>query len=237
MEKPYQKIPIQECGEELIPIPDDIFILENPPPYQKLGADYGNKSPYYLRQSVVDALVVAQKKLQELKPQWRLKIFDAYRPIAVQQFMVDYTFKQVCDIKGLNHHQLTPTEEKKVYDEVYKIWAIPSHDPLTPPPHSTGAAVDLTLLDQHGQVVDMGGEIDELSGRSHPNYYQDSQDPTAQQYHHHRQILLEAMSAGNFIRHPGEWWHFSLGDQMWVWLQNSSLTVAQKAKYGGVFYN
>ncbi|WP_069791472.1 M15 family metallopeptidase [Cyanobacterium sp. IPPAS B-1200] len=235
MEKPYQKIAIQECGEALIAIPEDLFLVESPPPYQKLGADYGGKSPYYLRQSVVDGLIVAQEKLQRLKPQWRLKIFDAYRPILVQQFMVDYTFKQVCDMKGLNQHQLNSTQEKEVYEEVYKIWAIPSHNPLTPPPHSTGAAVDLTLLDEKGQEVDMGGEIDELSGRSHPNHYQHSSNSLEQGYHRHRQILLQAMEEGGFLRHPGEWWHFSQGDQMWAWLQNSvNPSLRAIAKYGSV---
>ncbi|AUC61275.1 D-alanyl-D-alanine dipeptidase VanX [Cyanobacterium sp. HL-69] len=235
MEKPYQKIPIQECGEALIAIPEDLFLMESPPPYQKLGADYGGKSPYYLRQTVVDGLIVAQEKLQQLKPQWRLKIFDAYRPISVQQFMVDYTFEQVCEMKGLNQHQLNSAQEKEVYEEVYKIWAIPSHNPLTPPPHSTGAAVDLTLLDEQGQEVDMGGEIDELSGRSHPNYYQDSSNSLEQEYHHHRQILLQAMEEGGFLRHPGEWWHFSQGDQMWAWLQNSvNPSLSAIAKYGSV---
>jgi D-alanyl-D-alanine dipeptidase len=25
------------------------------------------------------------------------------------------------------------------------------------------------------------------------------------------------MQAAGFRRHPFEWWHFSVGDQMWVW--------------------
>jgi zinc D-Ala-D-Ala dipeptidase len=24
------------------------------------------------------------------------------------------------------------------------------------------------------------------------------------------------------IRHPSEWWHFSIGDQLWAWLKNQS---------------
>lgn len=235
MEKPYQKIPIQECGEKLVAIPKGIFVMESPPPYEKLGADYGGKSPYYLRESVLDALVVAQKKLQELTPQWSLKIFDAYRPIVVQQFMVDYTFGQVCEMKGFDQYLLTPAQEEAIYEEVYKIWAIPSDNPLTPPPHSTGAAIDLTLLDGMGKEVDMGGNIDELSGRSHPIYYQYSQNQLEKQYHHHREILREAMKAGNFRRHPGEWWHFSLGDQMWAWLENQkNPSQSTIARYGRV---
>jgi len=33
-----------------------------------------------------------------------------------------------------------------------------------------------------------------------------------QQYHSHRQLLWDVMRYSGFQRHPGEWWHFSLGD-------------------------
>ncbi len=58
--KPYQKIPILECGEPLVPIPLEQFAVESPHPYQKVGATYGEASPYLLRQSVLTALVTAQ---------------------------------------------------------------------------------------------------------------------------------------------------------------------------------
>lgn len=89
--KPYQQVPIRECGEPLIAIPSD-FSFVSPHPYQKLGAPYGDKSPFYLRQGVVDHLLSAQETLQKIHPNWRIQIFDAYRPVTVQQFMVDYTF-------------------------------------------------------------------------------------------------------------------------------------------------
>jgi zinc D-Ala-D-Ala dipeptidase len=48
------------------------------------------------------------------------------------------------------------------------------------------------------------------------------------QYHHHRSLLHSAMSAAGFRQHPNEWWHFSLGDQLWAW-QTGNAAVA---KYG-----
>jgi D-alanyl-D-alanine dipeptidase len=63
----------------------------------------------------------------------------------------------------------------------------------------------------------MGGEIDEMSERSQPNYYVHSLDITEQTYHQKRQLLNEIMINAGFSRHQGEWWHFSLGDQMWAW--------------------
>ena len=219
--KPYHKILIQECGEPLVPIPLELFAVESPHPYEKLGADYEGRSPYYLREGVLDALIQAQKRLEQKHPGWRIQIFDAYRPIAVQQFMVDYTFADLIRQRGLKAEELSSQEKNKLWQEIYQLWAVPSHDPATPPPHSTGAAVDVTLVDENGEVVDMGSPIDELSGRSHPQHYANSTDPKEQQYHLNRELLLEIMKESGFCRHLVEWWHFSLGDQMWAWQQNS----------------
>lgn len=229
--KPYQQIPIQECGEPLVPIPLDKFAFVSPHPYQKVGADYGGRSPYTLRRGVLNALVTAETWLQQHHPGWQIQIFDAYRPVEVQQYMVDYTFATALRSQGLI---ASPEDKQKIWEQVYQIWAVPSLDPATPPPHSTGAAVDVTLVDATGNPVDMGSEIDELSARSQPNYYT-SRTVQERQYSDHRQLLKQVMEAGGFCRHPGEWWHFSLGDQMWVWQRNlEEPETARQARYGRV---
>lgn len=235
MLKPYQQIPIQECHEPLLPIPGEIFILPQPPAYQKLGADYGEKSPYHLRQGVLEALIQAQAHLQQDHPGWRLLIFDAYRPVQVQQFMVDYTYHQILQGKGLSPESLSQSEVEQIWAQVYQIWAVPSLNPDTPPPHSTGAAVDLTLVNQEGEILDLGGEIDELSPRSHPSYYINSAAPPAKIYHQRRQILHQVMTRAGFRQHLREWWHFSRGDQMWAWLcQQENPQHLSRAFYGRI---
>lgn len=228
--KPYQQVPIQDCGEPLVPIPLEQFATESPHPYQKLGAPYGDTSPYHLRQSVLTALTAAQAHLQQQHPGWRLQIFDAYRPIAVQQFMVDHTFAQVIQSQNLNPTTLSNDQRQAIWQDVYQFWAVPNLNPLTPPPHSTGAAVDLTLIAATGEPVDMGSPIDELSVRSHPNHYRNQPEHP---YHNHRELLREIMHKAGFRRHPHEWWHFSLGDQMWAWLCNQdNPTTLMSAHYG-----
>ncbi len=228
--KPYNQIPILECEESLVPIPLELFAVESPHPYQRLGAPYKERSPYLLRQSVLESLLQAQTKLQQYYPQWKIKIFDAYRPVAVQQFMVDYTFNTVVNQRDLVLSKLSAEERQEIWQEVYQIWAVPSFDLATPPPHSTGAAVDITLVDSTGETVNMGAAIDELSARSHPDYFANSTNPMEQQYHTYRQLLYQTMLSAGFQRHPQEWWHFSLGDQMWAWLTQTGKTVV--AKYG-----
>jgi D-alanyl-D-alanine dipeptidase len=66
----------------------------------------------------------------------------------------------------------------------------------------------------------MGSPIDEMSTRSQPDHFANTIDSQSQTYHQHRQILLQIMTQAGFRRHPGEWWHFSIGDQLWAWLIN-----------------
>ena len=233
--KPYHQIPIEECGEPLVSIPLEKFAVEVPHPYLTLGAEYGERSPYYLREGVVTALLQAQFLLSKGYPQCKLKIYDAYRPVGVQQFMVDYTYNSLLKERNLKESKISPQQRQDLWQQVYRIWAAPSLDMSTPPPHSTGAAIDLTIADETGNSLNMGGEIDELSERSHPDYYLGDSAIAHQQYHRYRQLLNDVMVKAGFYRHPGEWWHFSLGDQMWAWQhdqQNPDNLV--KARYGRV---
>jgi zinc D-Ala-D-Ala dipeptidase len=233
--KPYQKIVIRECHEPLMPIPLEKFAVELPHPYEKLGAEYGERSPYCLRRGVLEALQTAQFLLEKSHPGWKLKIYDAYRPVGVQQFMVDYTFDTLLKKQNLTPKTVSPQQRQNLWEQVYQLWAAPSTDENTPPPHSTGAAVDLTIVNVYDKAIDMGGEIDELSERSHPDYYLESKQLDKQQYHRHRQLLNQVMTYASFVRHPHEWWHFSLGDQMWAWLHNQQYPEdIRQAYYGRV---
>ncbi|OKH17074.1 M15 family metallopeptidase [[Limnothrix rosea] IAM M-220] len=223
--KPYQSIPIVESEEPLAPIPTDLFQLMQPHPYMVLGACYGERSPYFLREMVLRRLIAAQVCLQEKSADLSLQIFDAYRPIAVQEFMVNHTF---AELKG--DRPLDALGEKAVWEQVYQFWALPSENPATPPPHSTGAAVDLTLVaTESGTALAMGGEIDEIGDRSYPDFYADSPNPMEHQYHLNRLLLREVMTKAGFVQHPNEWWHFSYGDQMWAWQKQKAI-----AHYGKI---
>jgi zinc D-Ala-D-Ala dipeptidase len=242
--KPYWGIPIIESQEPLVPMPADAFIYADPHPYVALGAPYGDASPFFMREGVLSALLNAQQVLQAQQSQWKLFIFDAYRPVAVQKFMVELTFAELLTTRKIELSSLSPSETETLWTEVYQFWAPPNLDPKTPPPHSTGAAVDLTLFDTHTQeIVFMGSPIDEVSARSQPNYFgtlaQDTdrlaQDrETAALAHCNRQVLHQVMVEAGFERHPGEWWHFSLGDQLWAWLGKQASSQPGTARYGRV---
>jgi len=48
-------------------------------------------------------------------------------------------------------------------------------------------------------------------------------------WHQRRGWLASAMARAGFVRHPGEWWHFSWGDQLWAWQAG-----VPQARYGRV---
>lgn len=220
---PYRDVPIRECGENLVTLPPDIHRVA-PHPYVVLGAPYEKTSPFMVRTGILEKLRRAQTYLQATDSECRLQIFDAYRPVAVQQFMVDWTFQEQLTRHNLKAAELTPEQRQELLEKVYEFWAVPSDDPATPPPHSTGAAVDLTLVDPEGNSLDMGSAIDEISERSYPDHFSAIDNA----FHRNRMLLKSAMVRAGFHQHSREWWHFSYGDQLWAFDQKQPAAI-----YGG----
>ncbi|MCP9774592.1 M15 family metallopeptidase [Cyanobium sp. WAJ14-Wanaka] len=230
--RPWHQVEIAESGEPLIDIPSQFHRLE-PHPYQSLGAPYGRGlSPFRLRQGVVQRLLAAQAQLQSHHPDWRLAIFDGWRPVEVQAFMVEHAFQTECASRGLGL-QSSPAALDAVRAEIGRFWAPASEDPLSPPPHSTGAAVDLTLAEIDGRPLTMGGDIDAIGSISEPNHYgtmaiTNPESPEGQ-WHRQRQLLAAAMASAGFAQHPNEWWHFSHGDQLWAWRSKQPMACYGRA--------
>ena len=225
--RPWSSIPIEDCGEPLQALPPALLRME-PHPYMALGAPYGTSgNPFQLRLGVVQRLLDAQQRLIEHDPSLRLSIFDAWRPIAVQAFMVDHSIAELCRDRGVEVRSGDAFDQ--VLADVGRFWAAPSRDPATPPPHSTGAAVDLTLSSSDGTLLAMGGEIDAIGAVSEPQHYAGREDSEARRWHQRRQLLAEVMGSAGFVQHPNEWWHYSFGDQLWAWRKDAAVAVYAEA--------
>ena len=231
--KAYRTIPIHECGEPLVPVPEGLFARFDPAPYAALGADYGAASPWMLRQGVLAALERAQTRLQTERPGWRIMLFDLYRPNNVQTFMVEREFGLKARAAGYDPAALTLDQRAELAEHVFRYWAVPSDDPATPPPHSTGAALDITLADEGGREVDMGSPIDEGAAPAAPDYFAAATDLAGRAAHANRLLLRDVMQAEGFHQHSGEWWHFSRGDQLWAWTERQRAPATDSvARYG-----
>ena len=222
MVRAWQNIPIKDCGEQLFPFPSTIKCFD-PHPYFSLGAPYGkNANPFRLRISALKKLLLAEASLKKSNPELRFSVFDAWRPIEVQEFMINHEISKECNSRGLIFQK--KSHEKKIIEvinEVGKFWAPVDNGSKAPPPHSTGGAIDLTLADAKGKPLFMGSEIDAIGPISHPNHFSLKKKPerTSDEctWHERRSLLAKVMIHQGFVQHPNEWWHFSFGDQLWAW--------------------
>ena len=232
--RPWSDRPIHECGEPLEPLQPNFFCLQ-PHPYQSLGAPYGSGAdPFVLRQGVRLRLQRAEQRLRTINPKVRFAIFDAWRPICVQAFMVEHAVAEQCALEALDPSAaaVDPVVAEALADVRRRVgcfWAPPSADAATPPPHSTGAAVDLTLCSVDGELLDMGGEIDAIGAVSEPDFYAKEAliglDSQAVLIHQRRQLLASVLGEEGFVGHPNEWWHFSYGDQLWAWRSGQTQAI------------
>lgn len=213
-------------------IPKDSFAFFDPHPYVAAGADFGGASPWVLRKGVLESLKRAHLNLQKQRLGWKLMLHNTYRPNAVQAYMVEREYRLLAKAGGLTY-PLSAADREALTPKVFRLWGVPSEDPATPPPHSTGAAIDLTLADENGQEVNMGSPIDENSDRSNPNYFANAADQAGREAHANRMLLNDIMTAQGFYRVSGEWWHFSKGDQIAAWLERQTNPGSQTvAIYG-----
>lgn len=225
-------IPIENLPEPLQCLREPLH-LRSPHPYRVLGAPYGDTEPYALRQTVVTRLLQAQASLGHLHRGYCLQIFDAYRPLAVQAFMIEHETGQLATRRGQVWDTLEPSTREALRNEVRHFWAPPNHDPTQPPPHSTGAALDLTILDAHARPLPMGTPIDHVGPESYPHFFAEASTPETRTFHRNRELLNKVMHAAGFRRLPFEWWHFSYGDQWWALLESLERDAFEPmARYG-----
>ena len=129
---------------------------------------------------------------------YRLKIFDAYRPVcAVKHFVLWGIEDQDVRMKPYFYPEL---QKQELFEKGYIA---------KQSSHSRGSTVDLTLLDMcTGWELDMGSPFDLFSVVSHPDY----KGITEQQYEK-RMMLQRVMVRSGFEPIDCEWWHFTLKDE------------------------
>ena len=129
---------------------------------------------------------------------FRLKVFDAYRPVcAVKRFVLWGIEDQDIRMKPYFYPEL---EKQELFSRGYIA---------KESSHSRGSTVDLTLLDMAtGKELDMGGPFDLFSEVSHPDYR-----GITEEQHANRMILQRAMVRNGFRPLECEWWHFTLKNE------------------------
>lgn len=192
----------------------------NPPYYISIP---GSVRELYLRQSVAAKLVEVNARLKTVGVE--LYLFDAWRPQAIQRYFHDVWFPNWL-IERQPH-----LAGQALVDEVEKYWAAPTAGAASPSPHSTGAALDLTLrFRDTRQPLYMGGIFDDLTQDARTDGFERKTiaSMSDEEARKNRRLLYWAMTEAGFANNPTEWWHYSWGDQLWA-----KLGGRPAAHYGG----
>ena len=141
----------------------------------------------YLHPKAAQALVKAQKRLKELRPDLSLIIFDATRPMSIQQKMWD------------------------VVKNTPKYFYV-SNPARGGGMHNYGMAVDISICKVGGDTIPMGAKVDFMGDLSHIDHEAQlvAQHRITAEAKANRELLREAMAAGGFRPLRTEWWHFNL---------------------------
>ena len=189
----------------------------NPPYYQVVPGAVG---VLYLRQDVARRLAAVNGVLRE----YGLEVFvvDGWRPNSVQAYFHDvWTPEKVREA----HPDYSDDEVTSI---VQTYWSAPTTDASSPAPHMTGGAVDLTLRWIDGELLWMGGLIDDPRAISYPDAFERVTDPLALsdlEAKANRRLLHWLMHDAGLAANPHEWWHFSYGDQMWARLTGQPAAI------------
>ena len=198
-------LPIEDNGETLVPAslaPDRILAR---PRYHLEGLP-GALPECFVREGVLKRLLVAADALPKGH---RLVLFDTWRPVGLQRWLFEHFVHECEQERGADGAK-----------EAESFVSRPMADSQASPPyHLTGGAVDLSIADDEGRLLDMGTDFDTMTDASHTRTFEDAQpnDSRRRTVRDNRRLLYHAMIDAGFVNLPSEWWHYDYGDQLWAW--------------------
>ena len=149
-------------------------------------AVYNGLTKAWLHPEAASKLLTAQKLLKEKHPSYSIIIFDAARPMKVQQRMWNL-------VRG--------TDKTNYVSNPANGGGL----------HNYGMAVDVSILDGAGTLLPMGTEIDHFGEEAHTDNEQTLVDTNkiTREAFHNRQLLRSIMRQAGFRTILYEWWHFN----------------------------
>lgn len=148
---------------------------------------YTDLKDAFLHPDAAFALKKAQTKLKQLHPEYSLIVFDASRPMSVQQKMWNV-------VKGTS---------KNIYV---------SNPANGGGLHNYGFAVDISICNEKGDTIPMGTKVDFMGKAAQPRFENEMlrQNIITEEAIKNRQLLRMVLEEGGFKVLNTEWWHFNL---------------------------
>lgn len=181
----------------------------------------------YMRRRVAELILEAAESL----PQGMcFRIYDAWRPYQVQEDLFNNYMDRLSVLP--ENHGIT---KEQLHELTTQFVSFPSRDCDRPYAHSTGGAVDLTIVYEDGRELNMGTEFDDFTDKANTAYYEDCRmdrqdEEEAVAIRDNRRLLYYTMTSAGFTNLPSEWWHYDYGDRFW------SSYSKKPALYKGVLF-
>ena len=152
----------------------------------------------FLRETVARMVNDVQDRLP---PGHTLALGTALRTLTMQRGIRESFTKDMTE----KHPEWSPATLARMLNRM----VAPPDDP-SPPPHTTGGALDVGIHGPDGENLDFTSPIEGWAGA--PTYYH----KLSEQARANRLLLIETMESAGLTNYVGEWWHWSYGDQGWA---------------------
>ncbi len=206
------QISIHESHEPFVNLTQQDVLVYGPSPEIPNNTNYT-----YLRKTIYEKLIAAQAQL----PQgMHFCVYEGYRSLDLQKMLFEQQYKTI-----KTRHEDWPLVD--IFNETTKLVS-----PVTNldgshniPPHSTGGAVDVYLIDDNGNPLDMG---------IHPKDWMQDKDgelslsastAISSIAKTNRRIMSNALQATGFVNYPTEYWHWSYGDRYWAFAKQQPFAI------------
>ena len=146
---------------------------------------YGDLQTCYLRREAAEKLNKAQIILENKRKGFRFIVYDGLRPRDVQ-------YKMWHIVKGTEQQAYVADPEKGSI-------------------HNFGAAVDVSIVDDQGNLLDMGTPFDHFGDLAQPRYEKRflKENKLTKKHVENRKLLRQVMEEAGFEGIGDEWWHFN----------------------------
>ncbi|PCI24322.1 MAG: D-alanyl-D-alanine dipeptidase [SAR324 cluster bacterium] len=195
-----QAIPVFDCNEPLVEMKECYLT-------QATKAALRISKSTLVRETVREKLQEAQ---QLLPKGLQIRLYEGYRSLEQQEI----EFCEKLAIVQKDNPELSPEE---AFIETTKLVS-PIHNldgSTNIPPHSTGAAVDIEIIDNQGTLLDFGMEIENWAVVT-PSLCETGCKEISSEAQTNRDLLFQVMTRVGFVNYYTEWWHFSYGDKYWA---------------------
>ncbi|MDR2936965.1 MAG: M15 family metallopeptidase [Rikenellaceae bacterium] len=150
---------------------------------------YDDLHKAFMLPATAEKLMAAQRMLRKLHPEYSIRLYDAARPMSVQQQMWNL-------VKG--------TDKRDFVSNPARGGGL----------HNYGAAVDVTIIDPATKllILDMGSPYDYFGDEARVSLEAQllRQGRITQVQLDNRLLLRKVMTESGFRVLPAEWWHFNL---------------------------